>query len=147
MAHAQLRLNNEDSIQQFIPTNKTLSFIKLARRQAISSSYGIFRHGAVLVNGGKVINVGFNQERFTCFGKRFRPSGVGSATLHAELSAILNLDYTLTKGGTIYVVRCSIKDNEFRNSKPCAMCHSAMKFVGIKRVVYSIENGFMTYKL
>jgi tRNA(Arg) A34 adenosine deaminase TadA len=47
----------------------------------------------------------------------------------------------------VYVARVGKKGN-LKLSKPCSMCYSAMKHVGIKKVVYTI-NGEMagSYKL
>ena len=67
--------------------------------------------------------------------------------MHAELGAILGMDRKITEGATVYVARVGRKGN-LKLSKPCSMCYSAMKHVGIKKVVYTI-NGEMagSYKL
>ena len=146
MANEGLRVSNPQKIRPYTPTNTANSFIELAKTQAQKSNYGNFRHGAVLVSGGRVINTGYNKDRFTNFGSRFRPCGFGNATLHAELDAILNIDRKKTQGATIYVVRISNDRDLFRNSKPCSMCHAALMFVGIKQVIYSLdENNFESY--
>lgn len=148
MANDQLRVNNSDNVRQYVPSNNAFSFIDLAKTQALKSNYGNFRHGAVLVSGGRVINTGYNKDRFTNFGSRFRPCGFGNATLHAELDAILNIDRKKTQGATIYVVRISNDRDLFRNSKPCSMCHAALMFVGVKQVIYSVdENKFESYTI
>jgi tRNA(Arg) A34 adenosine deaminase TadA len=49
------------------------------------------------------------------------------------------MDRAVTEGATIYVARVG-KTGEFKMSKPCSMCHAAMKHVGIKRVVYTIND-------
>jgi deoxycytidylate deaminase len=45
-----------------------------------------------------------------------------------------------TENADIYVIRINT-EGESRNSMPCPMCQEAMRFVGIKRVFYSSENG------
>lgn len=130
----------------FMPSNKAQSHIDLARRMATHGTYSNFRHGCVLVgNSGKIINCGFNKSRYTSFGARFRRKDHGRATVHAELSVILNLDRHLTHGATVYVVRIGA-DGNLRNSKPCEMCQAAMEFVGIKKVVYSTGTDFEMIK-
>lgn len=111
-----------------------------AKRMAEMSDYGKFSHGAILSKYGNVLNASHNKDKTCSFGSRFRCRNKGRATLHAELGAILNMPKDSTEGADIYVVRVN-RQRELRNSKPCAMCYEAMKFVGIKRVFYSNEAG------
>ena len=128
-------------------TRKVIRNFELARNIAHSSIYGKIRHGAVLVKGGSVINASFNKENFSSFGSRFRRSGHGPATVHAELGCVLGLSRDSTTGADIYVCRIN-KKGEFRSSKPCPMCHEALKHVGVKRVYYTTSEGtFEMYKL
>lgn len=127
------------------PSKKQINILNLAYNVANQSNVGRFRHGAVLVSHGKIINVSSNDNRFCDFGTKFR-SQPGKATLHAELGAILNVSNKSTKNSVIYVVRVST-NGELRNSKPCSMCEAAMKFVGISRVIYSVDGGYEEMKL
>ena len=86
------------------------------------------------------------KDGFNSFGARFRKKDYGRATLHAELGAILNVERSNTEGATIYVVRVN-KKGEQRLSKPCHMCESAMRYCGIKRVIYSTNGGYEVMKL
>lgn len=120
--------------------------LKIAAKVAEQSGYGKFRHGAVLIKGGSVMNVSPNRENHTAFGQRFRTQE-GIATQHAETSCVLGLNRSVTSGGTMYVARVNRK-GQWRMSKPCSMCHEVMKFVGIKKVVYTIApNEWGTYKI
>jgi len=106
-----------------------------------------YRHGAVLVKGGSVINSSINKNSYCSFGMRFRKKDKGLATVHAELGAILGVDRKLTYGATVYVARIG-KNEDYKLSQPCQMCESAMRYVGIKRVVFTINNKFAgSYKL
>lgn len=127
-------------------TKKTKKYVDLARRMADQSTYPNFKHGAVLVKGSAVINASCNKNGFNSFGARFRKKEYGTATLHAELGAILNVERSKTEGATIYVVRINRRGEE-RLSKPCHMCRSAMEHCGIKRVVYSTNGGYEVMKL
>jgi deoxycytidylate deaminase len=60
------------------------------------------------------------------------------STLHAELGAVLGLDRSLTSGSVAYVVR--VKEGEYRMSKPCEMCEEALKFCGVKKVIYTTND-------
>jgi len=119
----------------------------IARKVAESSCYPDYRHGAVLVKGNKIRSLATNKNSHVSFGNRFRQRNCGHATHHAELGCILGLDRAVTMGSTIYVVRIG-KNGEFRMSKPCPMCHQALSHVGVRRVVYSIdEHTAGAYKL
>lgn len=119
---------------------KNKRYIELAKRVAEQSNYGKFRHGAVLVKGSSVRSVSCNKHRHCSFGARFRKEGYGDATLHAELGAILGMDRSVTQGADVYVARIN-KEGKARISKPCSMCESAMRHVGVRRVYYTNENG------
>jgi len=115
-------------------------FFEFAKKMALMSEYGKFRHGAVLVKHGSIMSAGINKDKTCSFGSRFRPKEMGDATVHAELAAILNVPRSQTEGGDVYVVRVGQRE-DLRNSKPCLMCQAAVKFVGVKRVFYSAEDG------
>jgi len=121
-------------------SKKQQRFIELAARMAMQTEFREYKHGAVLVRGGTVLNTSCNKNKYKAWANRFRKKQRGHATIHAEIGAILGLDRSITEGATIYVVRVG-RDGCLRNSKPCPMCEAAMKFVGIKKVVYSNEVG------
>ena len=124
-------------------SKKTKRTLELAKRVATNSIYGKLRHGAVLLKGGNVINVAFNKSDFTKFGNRFRNNYTcGHATTHAEIGAILGVSRSSTEGATIVVVRIN-RDGEYRMSKPCTMCEDVLKFVGVKKVVYTTGEDTM----
>ena len=123
------------------PSKKINRYFQLSKNMAFNSPYGKLRHGAVLVKGGSIISTSPNKDSFCSFGARFRNSQnqPGRATRHAEIGAILGLARTTTGGATLYVARIG-KADEFRMSKPCQMCESTLRHVGIKRVIYTINN-------
>lgn len=128
-------------------TSKIKRYFDLARNVAYSSRYGKIRHGAILIKGGSVINTCFNKDKFCSFGNKFRHPSRGPATIHAELGCILGLPRSVTTGADIYVCRIN-KKGQFRNSKPCAMCHEVLRHVGIKRVYYTADQDVIEmYKL
>lgn len=111
----------------------------IARKAALCSEQSDYKHGAVLIKGGSIINTSCNKNRLVSFGSRFCKDHDGVATLHAELGAILGIERNITEGATLYVARVG-KDGGFRLSKPCSMCTAAMEFVGIKRAYWTIDN-------
>lgn len=128
-------------------TGRIARYIEHAKKIAHSSNFPDYRHGAVLVKGGSVINTSNNKSGYCAFGMRFRKKDQGKATVHAELGAILGVDKKLTHGATIYVARIG-KQGAIRPSQPCEMCMAAMRYVGVKRVVFTIDSKFAgSYKL
>ena len=115
---------------------KKKRYMELAKRLAEQSEYGKFKHGAVLVQGGSVLNCSYNKDNYNSFGSRFRDINEGRATLHAELGCILGIPRTKTSGATVYVARVN-KQGAEKISKPCNMCQNALKHVGVKRVIYT----------
>lgn len=119
------------------PTSRERRMLKLAAKQASNSEFPTFKHGAVLAKGASILNLGVNKNQFHSFAARFRDVPC-HATIHAELSCILGVDRESTLGSTVYVVRIN-PQGEWRMSKPCCMCQAAMKHVGIKKVIYSVD--------
>jgi tRNA(Arg) A34 adenosine deaminase TadA len=121
-------------------TRKILSYFELAKNIAFQSNHDVFRHGAILVKGSKIINASCNNVHYSKFAKRFLPRGYSErfATRHAELSVVLNVCPENTHGADVYVVRIN-NDGEFRYSHPCPMCLNVLEFVGIRNVYYSLN--------
>ena len=133
--------------KQITRSKKVDRYFSLARNMAYDSPYGKIRHGALLLKGGSVINASYNKENYSSFGKRFMSPLRGHATVHAELGCILGLSRDVTSGADLYVCRIN-RSGEFRFSKPCSMCHEALKHVGVKRVYYTTnDNTIEMYKL
>ena len=76
----------------------------VARKAALCSTQSDYKHGAVLVKGGSVINTSYSKNRRVSFGSRFCKEHDGIATC-AELGAILGLERSVTEGATLYVAR------------------------------------------
>ena len=128
-------------------SNKMRRYLKVAQDVATNSNYGKLRHGALLIRGGSIIKTAFNKDKFSSFGERFRNSDYGPATHHAELSCISGIDRSKTNGASMFVVRIN-RQGELRLSKPCPMCHDALKFTGVRKVYYSTNDGSIEmYKL
>lgn len=139
MSHNPREYKTQIPYDEFGYSGKTKRFMAIAKRIAWNSEAEDYKHGALLVKGGKIINVSFNKNNYCSFGCRFRHVQPGNATIHAEIGAILGIDRSVTAGSTIYVCRIG-KNGDYRLSKPCPMCHEVLKFVGVKRVVWTINN-------
>jgi len=95
------------------------------------------RHGAVLVKGGSVLNAAYNRDGYNSFANRFCVSEFGSK-LHAEICSVLGIDRNKTTNAMVYVARLGAYDNMVL-SRPCDMCLQVLQFVGVKTVIYSIN--------
>mgnify|MGYP001959706850 FL=1 len=123
-------------------TGRHKRYMELAARLANESCSPDYRHGALLLRGSNIIGLSTNKNRHSRFGNRFRDRDCGHATQHAELGCILGIDRRKTKGSVMYVCRIG-KKGDFRLSKPCSMCQSVLRYVGVKKVYYSIDNKTM----
>ena len=106
-------------------------------KTAKKSRYPVFRHGAVLESGGRVIAKGINVE------KSRTPDA--SMSVHAEVAALKKL---ISKGRlkrgvcvNIYVARVSPAERVVL-SKPCDKCLQALRESGMVRsIFYSMNDG------
>ena len=93
------------------------------------------QHGAVIEDHGKVLAVGCNRYRND-------PDNVDDpkrqGSYHAEVAALRSYQGSL-KGATIYVARLSRSGILF--SRPCPDCRDAIVEAGIRKAVYTGDNG------
>lgn len=113
---------------------------ELAKRIAKNSVHRDHQVGAVITYKNRVLSVGFNKV------KTHPKSHSPWKTRHAEFDAVLalgNIDYSKC---TIYVYR-ELKNGTMGNSKPCVWCQSMLSSIGLNKIVYSHESGWMTTTL
>jgi tRNA(Arg) A34 adenosine deaminase TadA len=120
------------------PSQKQYRYIELAMRAAHHSEFN-FKHGAVLVKSGTVVNCSFNETVYSSFATRFQRKQKWIGTRHAEVNVVLGIGRALTNGADLYVVRIN-SHGGMSLSAPCPMCRDLMQFVGIRRVFYSIDD-------
>ena len=94
-----------------------------------------FRHGAVIVKGGRVVSYGFNTRRNNPI-----DSVPGTDyTYHAEHNAIRAAAREATIGGKIYIARLSRRGFPTL-SRPCDICMVRIIKAGIKEIIYTTSN-------
>jgi deoxycytidylate deaminase len=111
------------------------SRINQAIKVAGASQYR-WKHGAVVVRGGRVI--GFAPNKF-----RNSPSvDADNVSDHAEAAIIRELlkNYSDLRRATIYIARIS-KSGEVRMSRPCTNCMKSIVTAGITEIVYTNDVG------
>ena len=83
-------------------------------------------HGVSIVRGGVLLGFGFNHDE-----------------IHAEVAAIrLYRCNDNLKGSTLISTRVT-KTDRLANARPCVDCMQAIRFAGIKRIIYSDNLGVM----
>ncbi len=104
---------------------------------ATKSDY-IYRLGAVIVKGKRVLATGYNSITY-CKVNNFKNSR------HAEMDVILKLmnkpnGLSSLAGATLYVTRIT-NTGRTAMARPCNKCWDLMLSVGIKDVIYTTPNG------
>jgi len=108
----------------------------LAVKEA-NKSYYKQKMGAVVFNKNQFISCGHNYANRS-IASHLSKYRQWETSLHAEVIAVINAKTDL-RGTSIVVVRVN-NNNEFRLAKPCPSCISYLKYVGIKKVYYSISS-------
>lgn len=112
------------------------SILKAALEECEKSTFHP-RIGAVVFKGKRILGRGHNEIRSSTLSMKHRN---WHESLHAEQAALLNLDWSTLSGCSILVLRYN-KHGELGLCKPCPMCSKLIKYVGIKSVYYSDDNG------
>lgn len=108
----------------------------MSNKLALQSEHKQHRMGAVIVKGGNIVSVGFNQ---------MRPSALlRTPTLHAEAAAVLKLlkegrQHDLI-GADIFVSRFT-RGGSVGLAKPCVACQELLRSVGIRSTSYTTDDG------
>jgi len=104
---------------------------------ATTSACKQWKHGAIILKGGRVLGKGINSDRNN-------PNQVADpktqAAVHAEVAALRAAGATDLRGATIFVARAN-RAGEPRMSKPCHNCQAALRARGVKKVVYTIDSS------
>jgi tRNA(Arg) A34 adenosine deaminase TadA len=111
-------------------SNTDRGWLKLAIRTA-STSQERYKHGAVIVKGGRIVSSAVNRMLLDPF---YYADVADKFSVHAEEAAIARIRDV--RGAVLYVARVN-NLGELRMSKPCPMCAGLIEKHGIKRVVWT----------
>lgn len=114
----------------------TSGILKIAIQEAEKSNH-YPRIGAVIFKGKKIYGSGHNEIRSSSLCMKHRK---WKESLHAEQAALLNLEWSTLKGTSILVCRVS-KFGKLGMCRPCPMCYKLLKYIGIRNIYYSNEEG------
>ena len=123
-------------------TNNDLKYLKLAEVMAEYSDYKRIHIGSCIVKKHSVISTGCNKDKTHPIQLKYNKSlsfKKKRDNIHAEIDALIKAQFD-TENATMYVARRG-RDNLYHMSKPCPACMEVIKESGIKRIVYTIDNG------
>lgn len=123
-------------------TNNDLKYLRLAETVGEYSDYNRIHIGSCIIKKHSVISTGCNKTKSHPIQNKYNNAleyAKKKDCLHAEIDALIKAGKE-AKGSTMYVFRRGL-DNIYRNCKPCPACMKMITDYGIKRIVYTIENG------
>lgn len=97
-----------------------------------------FRLGSVIIYKKNILTIKFNSAKT-------HPKLLPFSTypfLHSESNAILSLGLDNCEDTTLYVLRI-LRNLEIAMAKPCSACMKLIKYVGIRRIYYTTNIGYM----
>lgn len=116
-------------------SRKDERFLNIAINLAKSSNAGRYRHGAVIVKGGRILSTGINKVRNHPDVLSNREEIKNESHIHAEVDAIKKLSNL--EGAKIYVARINKNGTSTGLSRPCESCYDKIVEVGITKIVYT----------
>lgn len=114
--------------------------LEVARAVSKISPYRV-KVGAVIANGSDILSVSCNIDKTHPI-QAFHARLVGSPDkifMHAEVSAIVKVPQIILPKCSIFVYRETREGRAW--ARPCKICMSVIKSVGIKKIFYSSPDG------
>jgi deoxycytidylate deaminase len=117
----------------------SVGILKRCIEEARKSTFDV-KIGCVIFKGNNIISSAYNQIR-SCSAISIKHRKWANS-LHAEQAAILNAgDWNKLKGCSMLVMKVSKTKEILSNAKPCEFCEATIRYVGIKNVYYTNEDG------
>lgn len=110
-------------------------YLAIAANLARSSQVHRYKHGAIIVKGGRVVSTGINKIRnHPSVLNNNKEDILSDAHIHAEIDAIKKVSDL--RGAKIYIARVN-RSGQPRLSRPCETCYDAIVASGINKIVYT----------
>lgn len=132
-------------------TKTEKAYFKAAKAVSELSDYYHHKLGCVIVKNHHIISSGYNSStKCDPIQARLDTNKYGCecpGKVHAELSALLPFikNKENISGSSIFVYR-QHKNGTLAKAKPCSNCETVIRAMGIKKVYYTDENGFVMEK-
>ena len=128
-----------------------LSYLNCAKQISTQSNHR-YKIGCVVVSGHRIISSGCNSDTKTMpiqaklDSEHFNCECAGK--VHAETEALLYFirHHISLNGATLYTYR-ERKDGTYGCARPCHRCMQLIKLVGIRKIVYTTNDGVAKEKL
>ena len=130
-------------------TNK--AYFRAAKAVSELSDYPIHKLGCVVVKGHRIVSSGHNHKTRCCALQAKLDTekyGVNCpGRMHAEIMALMPLmrDKVNLSNASLYIYR-EHKNGTLAMARPCSSCEKIIKELGIRKVFYTIENGYAVEK-
>lgn len=116
--------------------------IILAKTMAMKSNM-TNKHGAVLINGGKICGYGYNHINYDHINMpNYRYNTI--ASIHAEIDCLRScIDFIKRKKKRyiMVIVRISKDGDSFLYSKPCSLCLDMLRLFRVRKILYTEDDG------
>lgn len=112
-----------------------MKYLKMAESFAVTSNYGRWPMGAVLVRGGRMLAGASNDLRnpASMDGVPFQ-----ECSTHAEIATLKRTKRA--HGSTIYVARV-LRTGKRGMAKPCKRCQSELIAAGVRQAIWTIDDN------
>ena len=132
-------------------TKTERAYFNAAKSVSELSNHNQYKLGCVVVRGHRIISSGCNSTtKCDPIQARLDTDKYGCecpGKVHAEISALLPFIKSKEdiSGASIYVHRRH-KNGVLAKARPCSTCEAVIKSMGIKKVYYTVENGYACEK-
>ena len=146
--------NRSPTYETISPTKTQQSFFRAADTVSALSNHKQTHLGCILVDKHRIISSGYNSStRCSPLQKqidvaRFGDPDKHKGPVHAETACLLPLirqGYDMTRSD-LYIVRRH-KNGSLALSRPCPGCMSLLRANGVRRVFFSVEDGYSVERL
>ncbi len=131
------------TLDKLVNEENFIYYLSKARAESKKSIIGKAQVGAVLVKKGCIISKGHNRIKYSKVNDKYSR---WKESTHAEVDALKKVMYLTGLNSTTLFVYRELKSGELASSKPCDKCMAFIKFLKIKRIVYTI-NKFPYYEV
>ena len=146
--------NRSPTYETISPTKTQQSFFRAADAVSALSNHKQTHLGCILVDKHRIISSGYNSStRCSPLQKqidvaRFGDPDKHKGPVHAETACLLPLirqGYDMTRSD-LYIIRRH-KNGSLALSRPCPGCMSLLRANGVRRVFFSVEDGYSVERL
>ena len=132
-------------------SKKKEQYLRYAKKASEFSDSSRVNIGAALIIGHKVVNIGFNTNKTNPLQSKIDTKFFNckcSGKIHAETMALYPyIKENIQLNNAILVTYRQKKDGTLGMSRPCDRCMKLIKQLGIKKLIYTTDDGFAEEKL